>query len=551
MNKKRILALILGILGFCLIIAFVVYQYNTSPVDKSSNADIEVVIPSGMSTDNIAKTLRDKDLIRNETFFKAYLKLNNVSSLKASTYLLKKSMSLDEIVRILEKGNNSDSIRLTFKEGETIRDYAKVIGESTNISEEEFINTINNREYLSTLISNYWFLTDEILNEEIYYPLEGYLAPDTYEFSLTNLTSEDIITTLLDEEASKLEPYKDILEQGNIHSTLTLASIAELEGVKDEDRKMIISVFNNRLNNGMNLGSDVTTYYAFNEKMDSDLTSEMFNTYNPYNTRSSEMAGRLPIGPICNPSVSSIEAAIYPSTSDYLYFVADKNRNVYFTRSASEHEAKGKRVKRKWGVDMVKNTYTQIKEIKEYAIINKVPIMQDEGIDFLTTFIIKHQIKNVLEIGTAIGYSAIMMTLCSPNIKVTTIERDEQRYMEALKNIKKLNLEDRITPIFNDALNVKLDDKYDLIFIDAAKAQNIKFFELFERNLNPEGYIITDNMYFHGLVKKNEKEIVSRNLRGIVRKIKDYITFLKNNDRYNTTIYDVGDGIAVSEKKTK
>ena len=345
MNKKRILALILGILGFCLIIAFVVYQYNTSPVDKSSNADIEVVIPSGMSTDNIAKTLRDKDLIRNETFFKAYLKLNNVSSLKASTYLLKKSMSLDEIVRILEKGNNSDSIRLTFKEGETIRDYAKVIGESTNISEEEFINTINNREYLSTLISNYWFLTDEILNEEIYYPLEGYLAPDTYEFSLTNLTSEDIITTLLDEEASKLEPYKDILEQGNIHSTLTLASIAELEGVKDEDRKMIISVFNNRLNNGMNLGSDVTTYYAFNEKMDSDLTSEMFNTYNPYNTRSSEMAGRLPVGPICNPSLSSIKAALNPETSDYLYFVADKNRNVYFTKSASEHEAKVQELK--------------------------------------------------------------------------------------------------------------------------------------------------------------------------------------------------------------
>ncbi len=200
---------------------------------------------------------------------------------------------------------------------------------------------------------------------------------------------------------------------------------------------------------------------------------------------------------------------------------------------------------------MVKNTYTQIKEIKEYAICNKIPIMQDAGIDFLTTFIIKHQIKNVLEVGTAIGYSAIMMSLCSPNLKVTTIERDEHRYMEALKNIKKMNLEDRITPIFNDALNVKLDDKYDLIFIDAAKAQNIKFFELFERNLNPEGYIITDNMYFHGLVKKNEKEIVSRNLRGIVRKIKDYITFLKNNDRYNTTIYDVGDGIAVSEKKTK
>lgn len=200
---------------------------------------------------------------------------------------------------------------------------------------------------------------------------------------------------------------------------------------------------------------------------------------------------------------------------------------------------------------MVNNTYTQIKEIKDYAINNKIPIMQDAGIDFLTTFIIKHQVKNILEIGTAIGYSAIMMTLCSPNLKVTTIERDEKRYLEAIKNVKKLNLEDRITLIFNDAFNVRLEDKYDLIFIDAAKAQNIKFFELFERNLTEDGYIITDNMYFHGLVHKNEKEIVSRNLRGIVRKIKDYIVFLKNNPKYNTTIYDIGDGIAVSEKKTK
>ena len=197
---------------------------------------------------------------------------------------------------------------------------------------------------------------------------------------------------------------------------------------------------------------------------------------------------------------------------------------------------------------MVNNKYALIKEIKEYAIDNKIPIMRQDGIDFLTTFIIKHQVKNVLEIGSAIGYSAIMMSLCSPNLKVTTIERDEERYLEAIKNIKKLKLEDRITLIFNDALKTKIEGKYDLVFIDAAKAQNIKFFELFERNLNDEGYIITDNMYFHGLVKKDEKTITSRNLRGIVRKIKDYITFLKNNEAYTTTIYEVGDGIAVSEK---
>ena len=167
---------------------------------------------------------------------------------------------------------------------------------------------------------------------------------------------------------------------------------------------------------------------------------------------------------------------------------------------------------------MVNNNYTLIKQIKEYAIENKIPIMQNEGIDFLTTFIIKHQIKNVLEIGSAIGYSAIMMSLCSPNLKITTIERDEERYLEAIKNIKKLNLEDRITLIFNDALKVKIEDKFDLIFIDAAKAQNIKFFELFEKNLNDNGYIITDSnkktnvsgVYAAGdICEKNLRQVVT------------------------------------------
>ena len=136
------------------------------------------------------------------------------------------------------------------------------------------------------------------------------------------------------------------------------------------------------------------------------------------------------------------------------------------------------------------NIYTEIREIKKYAIDNKVPIMVDDGIDFLTTFIIKNQINSVLEIGTAIGYSSIMMALANPNLKITTIERDRDRYLEAIKNIKKLELEDRITLIFNDALEVNIEDKFDLIFIDAAKGQNIKFFEKFSNNLNKERNIL-------------------------------------------------------------
>ena len=198
---------------------------------------------------------------------------------------------------------------------------------------------------------------------------------------------------------------------------------------------------------------------------------------------------------------------------------------------------------------MVDNAYTMLKTLKSYAKEENVPIMNDEGIDFLTTFVIKYHISNVLEIGTAIGFSAISMALANPKLKITTIERDENRYLEAIKNVKEFGLEDRITLLFNDALEVKVDDKFDLIFIDAAKGQNKKFFAKFEKNLLEDGFIITDNMKFHGYVDKDEKEIKSRNLRGLVRKIKEYRTFLEENEDYETRFYDLGDGIAVTTKR--
>lgn len=192
--------------------------------------------------------------------------------------------------------------------------------------------------------------------------------------------------------------------------------------------------------------------------------------------------------------------------------------------------------------------HQDIKELKEYAKANNVPIMMDDGINFLTTFVIKHQIKNVLEIGTAIGYSAIMMALANPTLKITSIERDEERYLEALKNIKKFQLENRITLIYNDAEEVSLSDKYDLIFIDAAKGKNMAFFKKFSKNLSKGGFIITDNISFHGYVTKDESEIKTRNLRGLVRKIKDYINFLNENEEFKTVFYETGDGIAVSTR---
>ena len=198
---------------------------------------------------------------------------------------------------------------------------------------------------------------------------------------------------------------------------------------------------------------------------------------------------------------------------------------------------------------MVDNVYSNIRKLKEYALNEKVPIMLDDGIDFLTNFIVKHQVKTVLEIGSAIGYSAIMMALSDPNLKIVTIEKDEERYLEAVKNVKKFKLENQITLIYKDALEINIMDKFDLVFIDAAKGQNMKFFEKFSNNHNDNGFIITDNINFHGFTTKDESEIKSKNLRQLVRKIKKYITFLKENKDYNTEFHNVGDGLAVSNKR--
>ena len=192
---------------------------------------------------------------------------------------------------------------------------------------------------------------------------------------------------------------------------------------------------------------------------------------------------------------------------------------------------------------------TKIKELKKYAKENNIPIMMDDGIDFLTSLISQRKIKNILEVGTAIGYSAIMMALVDDNIKITSIEKDRERYFEAIKNIKKFNLEDRITLIYNDALETKLKNKYDLIFIDAAKSKNQDIFEHFSKNLNDKGIVVTDNLSFHGYVNKKTNEIKNRNIRGLVRKIKNYISFLNQNDEYKTVFYEIGDGISVTTKK--
>lgn len=334
--KPLLFVLILFVIGLSFVGIGGYWIYLSQPVDKNGDTSIEVTIPSGTSTKQIGVILKEKDLIKSDIFFSIYTKLTSKAVLKASTYKLSKSMTLYEIVKSLEQGNTYDpeALVLTFKEGQRITDYVKTISVNTGYSEEDIINVFNDKNYLNTLINKYWFLTDKILNEDIYYPLEGYLSPDTYFFK-KDVKVEEIIEKLLDETENNLKEYQNILSEDNIHDIITIASMAELEGKTEEDRKNIIGVFNNRLRINMHLGSDVTTYYALQIPLTEKLNTQQFNTINPYNTRPTSAVG-LPVGPICNPSIISITAAINPSNNEYYYFVADKRGKIYFSKTAEE-----------------------------------------------------------------------------------------------------------------------------------------------------------------------------------------------------------------------
>ena len=347
MKKKNkwliIIGIIVGIIILMLLAGILIYNIMLLPIDKKSDETINLEIELGTSTSKLAEILKENNLIRSKNIFKLYVKLNGKSNFKAGTYELKKSMSIKEITEYLQTGvlYSKNQISLTYIEGKNMRYLASKIAEVTNNTEEDVYNLLVDKDYLNSIISEYWFITDDIKQEEIYYSLEGYLFPDTYNLESKDVTVKQIFKKMLDKMENVLDEYRAEIENGkySIHEILTVASIIETESINSDDRKNVASVIYNRLNAGMAIQSDVTTYYAIKVDVGTrDLYQKELDTYNPYNTRGPNMQGKLPIGPVSSVSKTSIEAAIEPNNTDYLYFVADKNGKVYFTKTNSEHE---------------------------------------------------------------------------------------------------------------------------------------------------------------------------------------------------------------------
>ena len=336
MNKKIIISLGLiiliigGVLGY--------YFLNLGPVSNNKE-EKEITVKSGANIKSVANILKDNNLIKNKNVFLIYFKLNNLS-VKAGTYAFAQSEGVNSIADKLSKGKTHDNTYwLKLIEGKTLKNYVKFYSEKLNRSEEDIIKELADQEYLKTLIKNYWFLTSDILQEDIYFPLEGYLFPDTYQFD-SNSTLKNIVQKQLNNMEAKLKPYKDkVLNEGlDIHQIITAASLIEKEANSEADRRLVSSVIVNRIKIGMTLGLDVTTYYAEQVELGSvpDLHINQYKASNAYNTRGT-LKG-YPVGPICNPSLQSIKAALFPEESDYLYFFADiETGKVYFSKTLEQH----------------------------------------------------------------------------------------------------------------------------------------------------------------------------------------------------------------------
>jgi UPF0755 protein len=311
------------------------------PVDPSNEKIKTVEIPIGSSVTGIAEILEDNGIVKNAKVFKYYVKFKNESGFMAGEYSLSPSMTFPEIIESLKTGKVMEKVvfKITIPEGKQLREIASIIGEKTDRNAEEVFNQLNDETFIKQLLEEYPdLLTEEILASDIKYPLEGYLFPATYSFYKEDQSLEEIVKSMLDKTQKVLSEYAGQMVEKEMtsHKLLTLSSLIEEEATEQAERDQISSVFYNRMSIGMPLQTDPTVLYAKGEhktkvyEKDLDI-NDPFNTY--------KNTGLTP-GPIANAGVSSIEAALNPAETDYLYFLATASGKVLFSDTLEEHNQK-------------------------------------------------------------------------------------------------------------------------------------------------------------------------------------------------------------------
>ncbi len=349
-RKTSILPIIFTVILAIAIAALSFFYYMTTPVDKNNNNDVRIEVKENYGSAKIAQELKSKGLIKNETVFKIYTRINSNSGFYIGNFNLKPSMSLAQIIKELTSKDNARTGK-TFSviEGDSILKISKNL-ESTKLSSEEFLEKVNDADFIKKLQAQFpELITDEVYGKNIKYALEGYLYPAVYNID-DNETVESLITKMVQAANDKIVPlYKNTNKNWNIngkktqisiHKYITMASILEKESTKTDENKLIASVFLNRLAKGMKLQTDPSANYAA-DKLTGAPTQKELTEDSPYNTYTTV---GLPPGPIASTSAISFEALNNAEKTDYLYFLhATKDGKGYFSKTYAEHEELAKK----------------------------------------------------------------------------------------------------------------------------------------------------------------------------------------------------------------
>lgn len=339
--RKIVSIIIIALILILLVGGISGYAYIKSalkPVDPDSDKEIKVEVPMGSSSSDIATILEDNGVIKDGRVFRFYLKFKNESNFQAGEYTFTPSLTIDEVIKSLKSGKVTENpiYKVTIPEGKSIDQMAKIFVSKLGLNEKDFLDKMKDPAYIEKLMDRYPnILTEDILNPDIRFPLEGYLFAATYNFYEEDPTIKSVIEKMLKKSDAVITPYIDDMKDKDltIHEAITMASLVENESGTEEQRKKIAGVFYNRLEEGMKLQTDPTVLYALGKHKKKVLLKDL-EVDSPYNTYQIK---DLPVGPISNFAESSLEATLHPEKSDYMYFLHDGEGNIYYAETHDEH----------------------------------------------------------------------------------------------------------------------------------------------------------------------------------------------------------------------
>ena len=323
------------------------------PVDPNSKQYVRVQIPDGANTQQIGSALEKSGVIKNGLVFTVYAKYKNYTELKSGYYNLQKSMSVEDVIKELQKGGTPEPqevtlAELTIPEGYTLEQIAHTVGQLQGefkepMTAEAFMAKVQDETFIAQEVAKYPNLLESLPAKDsgVRYRLEGYLFPATYAIK-ESTTIESLIDNMLAAMDKNLSPHYAAIKEKNltVNELLTIASLVEKEGAKTEDRKLIAGIFYNRLNQNMPLQSNIAILYAEGKlgqnislADDAAIDTSIDSPYNVYTK-----VGLMP-GPVDSPSLDAIESSINQTKSDYLYFMANvQDGKVYYATTREEHD---------------------------------------------------------------------------------------------------------------------------------------------------------------------------------------------------------------------